>query len=328
MNITCLSEHEIKKCITMADAINVMENAFIQLARQQVILPLRTAIPINTEQAVSLSMPAYLEQEQQLGIKVVSLFPNNVSQKIPTINGLILLLDAKTGQPKALMDAAYLTALRTAAISGLATRLLARDDATHVAIMGSGAQALTQLEAMAHVRNITHVSIWSRTHEHAMSFAKQVEDQFETRVFTDSADAVKEADIICTATNSLKPFIHYNDIKPNVHINAIGSHTRNMHEIAADVFKQAITVVDQREAALSEAGEIIHAVESSVITAHSLLEIGSILNDTSPAFKDHLTVFKSVGLAIQDISVAEMVYKNAMINQMGQHFDLSQPKME
>ncbi|MDR3443331.1 MAG: ornithine cyclodeaminase family protein [Legionella sp.] len=324
MNIICLSEREIKKCITMTDAISAMESAFLQLARQQVILPLRTAIPIKNEHAISLSMPAYLEQEQQLGIKVVSLFPNNFSQKIPTINGLILLLDAKTGQPKALMDASYLTALRTGAISGLATRLLARKDASHVAIMGSGSQAMTQLEAIAHVRNITHVSIWSRTHEHAISFAKQIEHQFEIQVFADSADAVKEADIICTATNSTSPFIHYDDIKPDAHINAIGSHTRNMREIASDVFKQAITVVDQIEAALSEAGEIIHAIESNVILPDSLLEIGPILSDASLTFKDHLTVFKSVGLAIQDISVAEMVYKNAIANQMGQHFDLSQ----
>lgn len=142
--------------------------------------------------------------------------------------------------------------------------------------------------------------------------------EFETRVFTDSAEAVKEADIICTATNSTEPFIHYNEIKPDAHINAIGSHTRNMREIAADVLKQAIIVVDQKEAALSEAGEIIHAIESTVIDPHSLLEIGFLLNDTSVSFKNHLTVFKSVGLAIQDISVAEVVYKNAVANHMGQ----------
>ena len=122
--------------------------------------------------------------------------------------------------------------------------------------------------------------------------------------------------------NSTKPFIHYNDIKPDAHINAIGSHTKNMREIATDIFTQAITVVDQIEAALSEAGEIIQAIESHVITYHSLLEIGSILNNTSLAFKDKLTVFKSVGLAIQDISLAEMVYKNTTAYQMGQHVDL------
>ena len=319
-----LSEPDVKKYITMGEAIDAMESAFVQLANQRVVLPLRTAISIKNEQAVSLSMPVYLEQEQQLGIKVVSLFPNNHSQKIPTINGVILLLNATTGQPKALMDGTYLTALRTGAISGLATRLLARDDASHVAIIGSGAQAMTQLEAVAHVRNIKRVSIWSRTHEHAIVFAKQIEHQFETQVFTDMTQAVVEADIICTATHSTEPLIHYKDIKPDAHINAIGSHSKAMREIAPDVFKHAITVVDQIEAALSEAGEIINAVESKIIKVQSLLEIGSILIKPAPNLKEHLTVFKSVGLAIQDISVAEMVYKNVMANQIRRTFNLSQ----
>ena len=319
-----LSETDVKKCITMGEAIDAIESAFIQLANLRVALPLRTAISIKNEQAVSLSMPAYLEQTHQLGIKVVSLFPNNRSLQIPTINGVILLLNATTGQPKALMDGTYLTALRTGAISGLATRLLARDDASHVAIIGSGAQTMTQLEAVAHVRNIKRVSIWSRTHEHAIAFAKQVEHQFETQVFTDITQAVIDADIICTATQSTEPLIHYKDLKPNAHINAIGSHSKAMREIAPDVFEHAITVVDQIEAALSEAGEIINAVESNIIEAQSLLEIGAILNKPLPTLKEQLTVFKSVGLAIQDISVAEMVYKNAMANQIGSAFDLSQ----
>lgn len=307
----------------MRDAIDVMENAFLQLAHQQVIIPLRTMVPIKTEDAVSLSMPAYLAQDQQLGIKVISLFPKNTSQKIPTINGVILLLDATTGQPKALMDATYLTALRTGAISGLATRLLAKDDATHVAIIGSGAQAITQLEAVAHVRNIERVSIWSRTQKNATVFAKQIEQQFDTQVFTTVAQAVKEADIICTATNSTEPLIQYNDIKPDIHINAIGSHTKTMREIAPDVLRHAVTVVDQIEAALSEAGEIIDAIESKIIDAHSLLEIGSLLKPASPELKKRLTVFKSVGLAIQDISIADMVYKNAIKNQVGYQYNLS-----
>lgn len=307
----------------MGDAIDAMESAFLQLNNQKVALPLRTAISIKTEQAVSLSMPAYLEQTQQLGIKVVSLFPNNASKNIPTINGVILLLDAVTGQPKALMDASWLTALRTGAMSGLATRILAKDDATHVAIIGSGAQAMTQLEAVAHVRDVKQVSIWSRTHEHALTFAKEIEHQFEVQVFDDIKHAVKEADIICTATNAVQALIHYNDIRPDAHINAIGSHTRNMREIASDVFKHAITVVDQIEAALSEAGEIIDAIESNIISSDSLIEIGVLLKNNVHQYKERLTLFKSVGLAIQDISIAEKVYKNAIEKNIGHNFDMS-----
>lgn len=236
---------------------------------------------------------------------------------------MILLLDATTGQPKALMEASYLTALRTGAVSGLSTRILARDDATHVAIIGTGAQAVTQLEAVAHVRDIKRVSVWSRTHEHAQLFAKQIQHQYETQVFTDIHQATINADIICTATNSTEPLIHYGNIKPDAHINAIGSHSRIMHEIALDIFKHAITVVDQLGAALSEAGEIIAAIESNILDAHSIIELGSLLKTKEPRFKEQLTVFKSVGLAIQDISIAETVYANARKHQLGQHYDLS-----
>ena len=189
MSLTLLSATNIKQCIDMRQAIDAMESAFLQLAKDQVVLPLRTPINVESENAVCLTMPAYFKEEKQLGLKVVSLFPNNHLQKLPAINGVILLLDAQTGQPKALMDAAWLTALRTGAVSGLATRLLARDDVEHVAIIGAGAQALTQLEAVATARNIRRVSVWSRTHAHAISFAKQIEQQFEVHACTTVSEA-------------------------------------------------------------------------------------------------------------------------------------------
>ena len=323
MSLTLLSATDVKQCIDMRQAIDAMESAFLQLARNQVVLPLRTPITIESENAVCLTMPAYLKEEKQLGLKVVSLFPNNHLQKLPAINGVILLLDAQTGKPKAIMDATWLTALRTGAVSGLATRLLAKDDAKHVTIIGAGAQAITQLEAVASVRNIQQVSVWSRTHAHAISFAKQIEQRFEVHACTTVLEAVKDADIICTATNSTEPLIHLADIKHDAHINAIGSHTKTMHEIAPDVFTHAVTVVDQIDAALKEAGEIICAIESSVIDLPSLHELGYLLTHQQPEFKNQLTVFKSVGLAIQDISIAEMAYRNAIDKKIGHNFDLS-----
>lgn len=268
-------------------------------------------------------MPAFFEQERQLGMKVVSLFPNNATRNLPAINGVILLLDATTGEPKALMDASYLTSLRTGAVSGLATRILAREDAGHVAIIGSGVQALTQLEAVAYVRPIQRVSIWSRSHEHALAFASQIQHRFDTQVCPDIHQATCDADIICTATNSTKPLIHLENIKKDVHINAIGSHSRTMHEIAPEIFKHATTVVDQHEAAFAEAGEIITAIKSGFLEADSILELGSLLKTKESKLKQQLTVFKSVGLAIQDISVAEKVYENAEKCQLGRRFDLS-----
>lgn len=323
MSITFLSATDVKQCITMGDAIDAMEHAFLQLANQQVIMPLRTTVAIKNERATTHIMPAFFEQEKQLGMKVVSLFPNNSTRNLPAINGVILLLDATTGEPKALMDASYLTALRTGAISGLATRILARKEASHVAILGSGVQALTQLEAVMHVRPIKRVSVWSRSHEHALTFASQIEHRFDTQVCRDIHQATCDADIICTATNSTEPLIYFENIKKDAHINAIGSHSRAMHEIAPEIFKHATTVVDQHEAAFAEAGEIISAIEAGILDADSILELGALLKTKESKLKQKLTVFKSVGLAIQDISIAEKVYKNALKCQLGQRYDLS-----
>lgn len=155
MTVQLLSLNDVKQSINMLQAIEAMERAFIQLAKNQVKLPLRTGMAIDEEQALTLTMPAYLAADKALGLKVVSIFPNNTLRKIPSITGFIMLLDVQTGEPKALMDAGYLTALRTGAVSGLATQYFAREDASHAAIIGSGVQAETQLEAVAAVRDIT-----------------------------------------------------------------------------------------------------------------------------------------------------------------------------
>lgn len=323
MSLLLLSLAEVQKCITMNQAIDAMERAFIQLANQKATLPLRTGISIDEEKALTLTMPAYLEQDKTLGLKVVSIFPNNITHNIPSITGFIMLLDAHTGQPKVLMDAAYLTALRTGAVSGLATKYFARDNAKHVAIIGSGAQSLTQLDAVAAVRNIERVSIWSRNIMNARALAKKLEAQYEIKVYEHVASAIKDADIICTATSSTEALIHLNDIQPHVHINAIGSHSPSMQEIGQDVLGKSVVLVDQLQAALSESGELIKAVEQNTLKKESILEMGQWLLHPEIDYKNQLTVFKSVGLAIQDLSVAEVVYQNALKNKLGFHFSIN-----
>lgn len=313
---------EIKQSITMQQAIEAMERAFVQLALDQVELPLRTGVPIKEEQGLMLSMPGYLTQDNALGLKVVSIFPKNAQAKKPAIHGLILLIDAKSGEPLALMDGGYLTALRTGAVSGLATQYFAREDASHVAIIGSGVQAFTQLEAVAAVRPIKRVSVWSRHLEHANTFAKRISEQYEVKAYDDVKAAVADADVVCTATSSTEPLIHFQDLAPHVHINAIGSHHRNMREIGDDVLKQASVFVDQLTAALSEAGEIIHAVEHHQLDKASIIEIGQWLLSKDSSNNKKITVFKSVGLAIQDLSVAQVVYQNALRQGLGQEFSL------
>ncbi|MFC3907466.1 ornithine cyclodeaminase family protein [Legionella dresdenensis] len=321
MSLKILSVEEVKQSITMAHAINAMERAFIQLANKQVVLPLRTSVAIEEENAVTLTMPAYLAREKALGLKVVSVFPDNIAKNKPAIAGFIMLLDATTGEPRALMDAGYLTALRTGAVSGLATKYFAPINASHVAIIGSGVQARTQLEAVAAVRPIEQVSVWSRTRENAVNFAHSIEHQYDVLICDTISEAVKSADIICSATNSTEPLIHLKELKPHAHINAIGSHSRAMMEIAPEVLERSVVIADQLQAALAESGEIIAAIEQNRLKPDAIIEFGNWLLHKKEDYKNKLTVFKSVGLAIQDIAVADEVYKNASRDKLG--FDFS-----
>ena len=221
MSLRLLSISDIKKSITMTQAIDAAEKALIQLAKQQVQLPLRSNIAVAEQEAQALTMPAYLAAEKVLGLKMVSVFPHNREKQKPAITGFIMLLDEETGEPKLLMDAGFLTALRTGAVSGLATKYFAIEDADHVAIIGAGAQAHTQLEAVAAVRPIKKVSVWSRNIDNAKVFAKQYAHQFDVQAFALLSDAIRNTPIICTATGSVAPLIYLQDLQPHVHINAV-----------------------------------------------------------------------------------------------------------
>lgn len=322
MSLQLLSLDEVKRSITMEQAIGAMENAFLQLAQQQVKLPLRTGITIEDQQALALTMPAYLAQDKALGLKVVSVFPNNSAHNKPVITGFIMLLDEHTGEPKALMDAGFLTALRTGAASGLATRYFARDNAAHVAIIGSGIQAQTQLEAVTAVRNIKRVSLWSRNLDNARQFAEKYTALYEINIYDSIALTVRDADIICTATGSTTPLINLHEVQPHVHINAIGAHTPEMQEISPELLGNAVVLVDQLAAVRVESGEIINAIKQQQLKPDAIIEIGTWLSEKSPDYKNQLTVFKSVGLAIQDLSVAAVVYQNAKERNLGTDFNL------
>lgn len=322
MALKLLSLAEVKQSITMSEAISSMERTFIQLAQQKAHLPLRTAIPVGAN-GLTLTMPAYLPEEKILGLKVVSVFPDNVQHNKPSINGTILLLDATTGEPLMLMDAGYLTALRTGAISGLATKYFSQDLPSTVTIVGAGIQAITQLEAVAAVRQIEQVFVWSRHLESAQKFAKEMGAFYNIQACEHLSSALKKSDIICTATASTEPLVHLKDLQPHVHINAIGSHHPSMQEISGEVLQKGVVIVDQIEAVMKEAGEIINAIEQQKIKKESIIEIGSWLLKKGPHVQKQLTVFKSVGLAIQDLGVAQVVYQNALKMNLGSTFKLN-----
>jgi ornithine cyclodeaminase len=311
MQLRILSESDVRSAITMRQAIEAMREAFGQLAAGEATVPLRTSL--ETEKGVTLFMPAYLKGSGDLGAKIVSVYAGNPALGLPTINAVVIALDGGTGQPLALMDGTYLTALRTGAASGLATELLARPNASIVAVFGAGAQARTQLEAVRTVRPIREVRIVSRTRSSAERFAAEIEG-VAVRVMDDRSAAVQGAHIVIAATTSSTPVFDGRDVAPGTHVNGIGSYTPEMQEVDATLVQRAKVVVDSREAALAEAGDLIIPLRQGLITAdHIHAELGEIVNGDKAGrtSDDEITFFKSVGNAAQDVVTARWVLQAA-----------------
>ena len=291
----------------MRAAIDAMREAFGQLARGEVDMPLRAAVEIPEQDAVTLVMPGRARVQYGLGAKLVSVFPTNPGAGLPLIHSAVILLDPQTGRVAALLEGGALTAIRTGATSGLATDLLARAGAASVAIVGAGVQARTQLEAVCCVRPIEHVWVYSRSREESERFAVEMEEKLDVpdgiRVASSAGEAVGNADVVCTATTSSSPVLRSGQISSGTHINAVGSFTREMRELDPALLAGAYVVVDQREAALAEAGEVIAAVVEGLLSESALVELGAIVNGDAPGrtSDEQITVFKSVGLAVQDL---------------------------
>ncbi len=318
-----LTAKDVQAALPMPHAIDAMRKAFSLLAAGQAEMPLRTALQIPNHEALTLVMPAYLPVGNRLGAKIVSVFPNNVNLDLPRVHGIVILLNAATGQPAALLEGTMLTAIRTGAASGLATDLLARPDASALAIIGSGAQARTQLEAVCCVRKIESVRVYSPNREHAEQFAAQMAGRdgapASIEVAASASEAAAQADVVCTATNSSTPVIGPSDVRPGTHINAIGSYTPHMREIDPGLVRGAAVFVDQRLAALAEAGEIIECLHDGSLKESDLVELGEVVNGAQPGRKtpEQITLFKSVGLAVQDVTAAQQALTSALQKKLG-----------
>jgi alanine dehydrogenase len=321
--IRTLSQDETREAITMRQAIEVMRDLFRQLSSGQVDMPLRTSLP--TRQGHILIMPAYLRSSNALGVKVISIYSKNVTHGLPNVTALVTLLDTETGPPLALIEGTYLTALRTGATSGVATELLARRNAHTLAVFGAGAQARTHIDAVCCVRDIKELRVYSRTRTSAEILAKEVDQKHAalTVIVSQSpADAVKDSDIIVTATNSATPVFKGEDLPPGVHINAIGSFRPDVQEIDENTVQRAKVVVDSREFAISEAGDLIIPLKKGIVTEeHIHAELGEILSGSKLGREtsSEVTLFKSVGNAAQDIAIAQTVFKAAEVNDRGKH---------
>jgi len=319
--IRLLSGEDVRKALPMHRAIEAVREAFKQLSSGEAIVPARMHLDIARENATELFMPVYLPSAEKIGLKVVSVFNDNPARGLPLIHALVAVFDAKNGRPLAVMDGEYLTALRTGAASGLATDLLARTDAKIAAIFGAGRQGRTQLQAVAAVRAIDKAYVMDTNVRQGQAFAEEMTSLlgFEVAV-ADAGDVLHEADIICTATTSNTPVFDNDQLKAGVHINGIGSYKPEASEIPPATIVRSKLVVDSIESCLAEAGDIIQPLAQGLISrSHIYAEIGEIAagRKAGRASNEEITVFKTVGNAVQDLAAAARVLEVARELQLG-----------
>jgi ornithine cyclodeaminase/alanine dehydrogenase len=309
----------------MDDAITAVEEAFRQLALGDAVLPQRVGIGLAKYGGGGAAMPAYVGGNVDgLGLKVVTLFPGNPGERdLPAVMATMILLNPRSGALLAVVEAGLLTAMRTGAVSGVATRYLARPDAATVTVFGAGAQARTQLSAICAVRPIKRAFVVDPVSEAAQRYASEMTEQLNIPVEPagDARAAVEMAGVVITAITAHEPLFDGNWLCPGVHINGIGSHSPGARELDTTVIQRAKVVTDQTAACLAEAGDLIVPIQEGTITeAHIHAQLGEIVAGLKPGRKadDEITLFKSVGLAIQDVAVAVQVFKKAQAAGIGQ----------
>lgn len=322
-----LTGNEVMKVLDMSDCMEVVEKAFAELASGTAVMPLRISIyPLD---GLALYMPAYLKEMGALACKVVVSYKNNpVKHNLPTIMGKLLLQDPETGDVICIMDGAYLTAVRTGAASGVATKYLARHNkGQKVGIFGAGVQAKTQLWAMAVARDLAKAYVYDIADEAVTKFVKEMSIKLNLEVVKADSPAhiLEEADIICTATSSPTPIFDGTKVREGTHINSVGSHVPNARELDTAIIKRAKIIADSYEACLNEAGDIIIPIrEGAIDKSHMYAELGEIITGKKPPRADdkEITLFKSNGLAIQDVATAKLVYDKAVQAKIGTEIEL------
>ncbi len=319
--IRILSGELIRETLSMPKAIALMRDAFAALSAGEVTVPVRSSIEIPEHEARALFMPAYAPGSARLGLKVVTMNPGNAGRGLPFIHALVLVSDAATGEPLALMDGECITAIRTGAGAGLATDLLARRDARVAAIFGAGVQARTQLEAVCAVRHLEKAFVFGRDPDNAEVFAREMRRTVGVDVEVASRpELLSSADIVCTATTSLTPVFRAEHLKAGCHINGVGSYRPDMTEIPHAAVCGAKVVVDQRAACLKEAGDILTPLAKGLITeSHIHAELGEVAsgNRAGRESDSEITFFKSVGNAVQDLAVATYLAARAKEDNLG-----------
>lgn len=325
-----ISREDLRRAIPMDAAIDTVAAAFAQLSGGQADAPLRLHVAVPQQDGLGLFMPAYLPSSGALGVKALTFFPHNAAYGLPAINAVVLLFGADQGLPLALLEGGGLTALRTGAASGVATRAMARPDAHVLALFGAGAQALSQVWAVCTVRAIERVWIVNRTPARAAQLADELRAfgppiPADIRIAAAAPAALAEADIVCCATASPTPLFDDADLRPGTHINGIGAYLPTMHEIPAATVARARVAADQRRAAWAEAGDLVIPRDLGLIgESHVVAELGEIVagHIAGRTDSEQITLFKSVGNAVQDVAVAQAAYDRARALGLGTEVNL------
>jgi ornithine cyclodeaminase/alanine dehydrogenase-like protein (mu-crystallin family) len=315
MSVRVIDEHDVRRLLPMEECIEVMAEALASLARGEVHNPLRFVVRPPDAQSLMGLMPAYRGGERPLwGLKSVVIAPANAARGLDLHQGFVALFDGETGETRAIINAGGITAVRTAAVTGVATRLLARKGANTLAILGAGIQGKANLEAMRSVGSFDRVLAWSRTPGRATAELDGVEEVATVE------EAVRDADVVVTATSAQEPILRREWLKRGAHVNAVGSSIPTTRELDTQTMADAALFVDRRESTVNEAGDFLFPQrEGAIGPGHIRAEIGELLIGAAEGRRsdDELTVFKSLGLAVEDLAAAEHILQRAEAENVG-----------
>ena len=318
MSISVLDADSVRSLLSMSVCIDLMQETQIAISQGEIEIPLRSTLPVDGGKASFLVMPGEVGGSGTFGAKLLSIYPDNPARGLAAIQGYVLLFDAADGSPKALVDAASLTAIRTAAASAAATRALSRLDASRLALLGYGVQAESHLEAMCAVRHIREVRVWGPNIERARAFAaRHQRPELIIEAVETAGEAVRDADVVCAVSNARDPLIVADDVSPGAHLNLVGAHKPNGREADAETLSRSRVYTEVTEFALAEAGDLILAIEEGVFRTSAILgEIGEVFAGTlaGRTRKDEITLYKSLGNTAQDLAAAAYVVAAAGSN--------------
>jgi alanine dehydrogenase len=317
-----LSESEVRGLVEIDELIATLEQAHIQYSTGNAVMPVRLVVPLPQIQGRITSMPGYLHQAKALGMKVVTYFQENPKQNLPAILATILLFSSETGKLIAVTDGSFITAIRTACASAMATKALANPETPMLGILGAGVQARAHIQTLSRVRKLNRIKIYSPSGTSAWSVKRDLEAEIgvSIEVAKKPEDTVRGADLVVTVSTAKEPILKSEWLKPGAHINAVGSHRPDLREIDGATLARSKVVVDSRDAIMAECGDILLALKEKTLPVDNIhAEIGEVLAGKKNGRSDagEITLYKSVGIAIQDVATAHLIYHKALQYKVG-----------